>query len=90
MGSPLCRRGILYGASLGRLLGTVKKEQEEMTFWEILIVIGVIVIPLILSIWMTLWTVEKRGRGPSPYKRPDQQQPARPENLSENRDQPRT
>lgn len=44
-----------------------------MTFWQILIVIGIIVIPLILSIWMTLWTVEKRGRGPSPYKRPDAQ-----------------
>lgn len=45
-----------------------------MTFWQILIVIGIIVIPLILSIWMTLWTVEKRGRGPSPYKRPEPQQ----------------
>ena len=46
-----------------------------MTFWQILIVIAIIVIPLILSIWMTLWTVEKRGRGPSPYKRPESQQP---------------
>lgn len=46
-----------------------------MTLWQILVVIGIIVIPLILSIWMTLWTVEKRGRGPSPYKRPDQQPP---------------
>lgn len=46
-----------------------------MTFWQILIVIAIIVIPLILSIWMTLWTVEKRGRGPSPYKRPEPQQP---------------
>jgi hypothetical protein len=44
-----------------------------MTFWQILIVIGIIVVPLILSIWMTLWTVEKRGRGPSPYKRPEAQ-----------------
>lgn len=42
-----------------------------MTLWQILIVIAIIVIPLILSIWMTLWTVEKRGRGPSPYKRPE-------------------
>ncbi len=40
-----------------------------MTFWEILIIIGIIVIPLIASIWLTLWTVEKRGRGPKPYYR---------------------
>lgn len=60
-----------------------------MTFWEILIVIGIIVIPLILSIWMTLWTVEKRGRGPkpsSPYRRPDPR-PAQPENQAETGDQ---
>lgn len=50
-----------------------------MTFWQILIVIGIIVIPLILSIWMTLWTVEKRGRGPSPYKRPEPKAPAQGE-----------
>lgn len=37
-----------------------------MTFWEILMVIAIILIPLALSIWMTLWTVEKRGRGPKP------------------------
>lgn len=43
-----------------------------MELWQILVVIGIIVVPLILSIWMTLWTVEKRGRGPSPYKRPEQ------------------
>jgi hypothetical protein len=42
-----------------------------MTLWQILVVIGIIVVPLILSIWMTLWTVEKRGRGPTPYKRPE-------------------
>lgn len=41
-----------------------------MTFWQILIVIGIIVIPLIASIWLTLWTVEKRGRGPAPYYKP--------------------
>lgn len=41
-----------------------------MTFWQILIVLGIIVIPLIASIWLTLWTVEKRGRGPAPYYKP--------------------
>jgi hypothetical protein len=51
------------------------EKQEAMTLWQILVVIGIIIIPLILSIWMTLWTVEKRGRGPSPYKRPEAQQP---------------
>lgn len=57
-----------------------------MTFWEILLVIGIIVIPLILSIWMTLWTVEKRGRGPkpsSPYRRAE---PAQPEKQVESSD----
>lgn len=43
-----------------------------MSFWQILVVIGIIVIPLVLSIWMTLWTVEKRGRGPKPVYRPGQ------------------
>lgn len=46
-----------------------------MTFWEILIVIGIIVIPLIASIWLTLWTVEKRGRGPAPYYKPEPKSP---------------
>jgi hypothetical protein len=54
-----------------------------MTFWQILIVIGIIVVPLILSIWMTLWTVEKRGRGPSPYKRPESQPAATREQPDE-------
>lgn len=58
-----------------------------MTFWQILIVIGIIVIPLILSIWMTLWTVEKRGRGPSPYKRPEPQQPVTDDELADSDDQ---
>lgn len=43
-----------------------------MSFWQILVVIGIIVIPLVLSIWMTLWTVEKRGRGPKPVYRQGQ------------------
>lgn len=42
-----------------------------MSFWEILAVIGIILVPLVLSVWMTLWTVEKRGRGPKPVYRPD-------------------
>lgn len=46
-----------------------------MTFWQILIIIGIIVIPLIASIWLTLWTVEKRGRGPTPYYRPEPKSP---------------
>jgi hypothetical protein len=57
-----------------------------MTFWQILIVIGIIVVPLILSIWMTLWTVEKRGRGPSPYKRPEPQSTLEPEQSDEQPD----
>lgn len=59
-----------------------------MTFWQILIVIGIIVVPLILSIWMTLWTVEKRGRGPSPYKRPEAQRPAQPEEQTSGEESP--
>lgn len=47
-----------------------------MSFWEILAVIGVILVPLVLSVWMTLWTVEKRGRGPKPVYRPDAARPA--------------
>lgn len=53
-----------------------------MTLWQILVVIGIIVVPLILSIWMTLWTVEKRGRGPTPYKRPDPKPTTPPEEAS--------
>ena len=49
-----------------------------MSFWQILVVIGIIVIPLVLSIWMTLWTVEKRGRGPKPVYRQGQPPAAAP------------
>lgn len=55
-----------------------------MTFWQILIVIAIIVIPLILSIWMTLWTVEKRGRGPRPVYRTKPEQPEKTTNKADN------
>ena len=41
-----------------------------MSLWQILVVIGIIVIPLIASVWLTLWTVQKRGIGPKPTYRP--------------------
>lgn len=46
-----------------------------MELWQILVVIGIFVVPLIASIWLTLWTVQKRGRGPTPYYRPKPEEP---------------
>jgi hypothetical protein len=61
-----------------RLARDPLQRRAHMSFWQILVVIGVIVIPLILSIWMTLWTVEKRGRGPKPVYRQGTTPPAPP------------
>ena len=40
-----------------------------MTFWQIIVVIAIIAIPLTAAVAVTIWTVPRPGSGPPPRER---------------------